>query len=202
MPTIEILAIVGAVIAGVVSLGYWIARLNRRRLGVDVSIDHECSVCARSFRFFRAQLKPLTPAEKGMAVSNDPMHYGQPLASIPCPHCNSVQIFRAKGNQVVWIGADMYSPQGSGVRCLECQRVLAPAPWPSGKYDGKFDDAPGIDPDTGVVCSRCNATLCFECIYRFKHSRGEDGSYRCLRCSRTSVNRFLHRDATQPSTGT
>jgi DNA-directed RNA polymerase subunit RPC12/RpoP len=153
-------------------------------------VEH-CRVCERDMVFTADQLKPLTGVEAGLMVSARPDLHGKRLAEYICPYCETAHCFVMEGRRPVWADANLFVPEQKRARCMECRKPLKRPPWPEGAYDGRLTEAPDLDPDMGLACPRCKATVCVQCCQSITHG-AFTGLYRCPRCNAKAIDRAHH----------
>ena len=151
-----------------------------------------CGECHRELAFERRELVRLSPQETALVVRIYPHFQGRVLAEYVCPGCGASHYFVIDRSPIEWIGVDLYSPQVRTGNCFECRKHLAVPPWKPGLYDGRVDEAPEPASDYGLVCARCGAVVCVECVKRITRQRSRTGELICPRCSRRPVERFFH----------
>lgn len=172
------------------------ARANEAKTpvrGVDASntLQIPCSVCQKQMVVPPGDLVPLQPVEVALCVRALPKLSGRKLAEYTCPYCDAAHCFAVDKRTPEWVGANLYSPQTKGTRCLNCSKPLKIAPWGEAAYAGRLQEAP-LQPDYGLVCSKCNAVVCVQCTVDATRNRTKDGSFVCPRCFRAPVDRTYH----------
>jgi hypothetical protein len=155
------------------------------------SVQQQCNVCQKQMVIAPEQMTPLQSVEMALCVRAVPQLNGRKLAEYTCPYCDAVHCFTVDKRTPEWIGANLYSPQTKGTRCLNCSKPLRVAPWREGAYDKRLQEAP-LQPDYGLLCSRCDAVVCVECTLDATRNRTKDGSFICPRCFRSPVERTYH----------
>lgn len=155
------------------------------------SIQQPCSVCQKQMVIPPEALVPLKSVEMALCVRIVPALNGRKLAEYTCPYCEAVHCFTVDTRTPEWIGANLYSPQTKGTRCLNCSRPLKVAPWGEGAYDKRLPEAP-LQPDYGLECSKCGAVVCVQCTVDATRGGPTDGAYKCPRCFRLGVDKTFH----------
>ncbi|MDZ4859586.1 MAG: hypothetical protein SGI88_11445 [Candidatus Hydrogenedentes bacterium] len=155
------------------------------------TVELSCSNCQKQMVVTAAELQPLQSVEIGLSVRDNPSLAGRKLAEYTCPYCDAIHCFTVDKRTPEWVGANLYSPQTKGTRCLNCSKPLRTAPWGEGAYNKRLNEAP-LQPDYGLQCSRCNAVVCVQCTIDATRNRTKDGSFICPRCFRSPVDRTYH----------
>lgn len=150
-----------------------------------------CPTCQRSLTIAPGDLQLLRGVELALCVRDNPKLGGRQLAEHICPHCEATLIFAVDVRTPEFVGANMFSPQTKGTRCLNCGKALRVAPWGEAAYYKRLHEAP-LEPDYGLVCSKCNAVVCVACTIDATRNRTKDGSFVCPRCFRSPVDRTFH----------
>ena len=166
-------------------------RILRPR-GRAATTDFRCTVCQRDLVFTRDQMRTLKGVEVGLAVRSRKEAVGRPLAEYTCPHCESGHCFAVDGREPEWLGANLYQPQQSTGRCMECGRPFKRTPWPVGAHQGDLRTAPSLDGDLGLRCSRCKSVVCVACSQVATRNRTDGSVYYCARCSRPGMDSFYY----------
>jgi len=156
------------------------------------SFQLTCNVCRHELVIAMQDLRPLEGTEIGLAVRILPHVVGRKLADYACPYCEADHCFTVDGGQPEWVGANLYSPQASGAKCMDCGKQLNRPPWPKGQFKGRPLEAPNASPDFGLVCSRCDAVCCVDCVQKATRNRTTDGSLLCPRCHRSPVDEYFY----------
>ncbi len=151
-----------------------------------------CSVCLKQLVIPNAELIRLSGPEVALVVRSHNAVAGRALAEYICPYCEAAHCFAIDSTPPAWIGANLYEPQVATGVCQECRKQLRPPAWERFAYDGKINEAPDLNPDYGLVCGRCDAVCCAECVQRVSRVQSPDASFRCPRCGRGPVERFFH----------
>lgn len=155
------------------------------------TVQQECNVCQKQMVIPPSGLVPIQSVEMALCVRAIPRLSGRKLAEYICPHCEASHCFTVDKKTPEWVGVNLYSPQTKGTRCLNCSKPLKVAPWGEGAYDKRLQEAP-LQPDYGLVCSKCNAVVCVQCTVDATRNRTKDGSFVCPRCFRSPVDRTYH----------
>lgn len=156
------------------------------------TIQMTCGMCHKQLVIPAPDMRLLTNVEMALSVRVLPELTGRKLAEYVCPYCEASHCFAVDRRKPEWVGVNLYSPHTKAARCLDCGKVLRTPPWAPGTYDGRLRDAPYLDPDYGLVCSRCQAVVCVDCTVKATRNRTKDGSFVCPRCARTPVDRTFH----------
>ncbi len=156
------------------------------------SFQLTCNVCQHEMVIAMRDLRPLEGTEIGLAVRAVPQIVGRKLADYACPYCEADHCFAIESGQPEWVGVNLYSPQSHSSNCMDCGKRLQRPPWPQGEYQGRPLDAPNPQPDFGLVCSRCKAVCCVECVKKATRNRTTDGSLLCPRCHRSPVDAYFY----------
>lgn len=155
-------------------------------------VQETCRSCQRPMVFHRNSLHPISPVEKGLAVSAKPALRGKELALQVCPYCDAAHYFILERNgEFTFAGMNFYEPQEKSSRCMSCGKALKTPPWPELAYDGRVMEA-SRGPDMGLICSRCHAVSCVACCENSTRGSAEAEGYVCPRCGRRPVDRFFH----------
>ncbi|HRI88413.1 MAG TPA: hypothetical protein PLJ47_06095 [Candidatus Hydrogenedentes bacterium] len=186
-------AAIGTAIVVVMTLR---ARANEAQHGVRAVVARDtaqlaCTICQKQMVIPAEDLKPLQGVEMALCVRDNPALAGRKLAEYTCPYCEATHVFAVDKRAPEWVGANMFSPQSKGTRCLNCSKPLRTAPWGEGAYDKRLNEAP-LQPDYGLQCSKCNAVVCVACTLDATRNRTKDGSFVCPRCFRSPVDRTYH----------
>lgn len=155
------------------------------------TVEQQCNVCQKQMVIPAADLVPLQSVEMALCVRSIPALMGRKMAEYTCPYCEAVHCFTVDKRTPEWVGANLYSPQTKGTRCLNCSKPLKVAPWGEGAYNKRLQEAP-LQPDYGLVCSKCDAVVCVACSVDATRNRTKDGTFVCPRCFRPSVDRTYH----------
>lgn len=190
------------VVIAVLGMAVVLARTHRARTSKagpahrgdvpPVAADLPCSSCGKPLVVHRSELVPLSRPEVALCVRVQPDLVGHKLAEYVCPYCEASHCFVVDGRTPVWVGANLYSPHQGGARCMDCGKPLQTPPWPAGAYDGRLNEAPSLQPDYGLVCSKCHAIVCVACTRLATRGRTKDGTFVCPRCARSPVDRSYH----------
>lgn len=151
-----------------------------------------CTVCHKELTFGVADLRIISPQERGLVARARPDLVGKKLAEYICPHCEAAHCFVVVRARALWVGANFYEPQRAGAVCLECRKPLRKPPWKEGEYDGRLEAAPVLDPAYGLICSRCGALCCVACCAKMAHARTQDTRWVCPRCFRYPIEKVFH----------
>ncbi len=151
-----------------------------------------CASCSKPLVINRADLTELSKPEIALSVRAQPKLSGKKLVEYVCPYCEASHCFAVEGRRLEWVGMNLYSPHGGGARCMDCGKPLRTAPWPPGTYDGRLNEAPAMQPDYGLVCSKCHAIVCYGCTQLATRGRTKDGTLVCPRCQRSPVDKTYH----------
>jgi len=169
----------------------WSVRGRRARNAEGVllprdTIQMPCTRCNRPLVISAPQLVLLSGAEMALAVRGNPHWVRRKIGEADCPHCGAGHLFDTAISPPRYLGANVYLPQASGARCLECSKIMAVAPWPPEEYEGRLHEAP-LSKDHGLECQFCKSTFCYECAERVSTQRRKDGLLFCPRCFRQPV---------------
>jgi len=156
------------------------------------AFDFTCTYCSKPLVVSKADLAELSRPEVALCVRANPDLAGKELSEYVCPYCEASHCFTREGRRIAWVGANLYSPHAGRARCMDCGKPLRTPPWPPGTYDGRLNEAPALQPDYGLVCSKCHAVVCFGCTQLATRGRTKDGSYVCPRCQRSPVDKTYH----------
>jgi hypothetical protein len=162
------------------------------RHGRGDAIDYSCASCNKPLVIGKTDLTELSRPEMALAVRVRSDLTGRKLAEYVCPYCEASHCFAVDGRRIEWVGVNMYSPHTTSARCMDCGKTLRTPPWPAGTYDGRLNEAPSLQPDYGLICSKCHAVVCFACTQLATRGRTKDGSFVCPRCQRSPVDRSYH----------
>ena len=163
-----------------------------RRRSSAGALDFTCTHCNKPLVVGKADLVELSKPEMALCVRAKPDLTGRPLAEYVCPYCEASHCFAVEGRRMVWVGVNLYSPHTGSARCMDCGKALRTPPWPPGTYDGRLKEAPALQPDYGLVCSKCHAVVCVACTQLATRGRTKDGSFVCPRCQRSPVDKTYH----------
>jgi hypothetical protein len=152
------------------------------------AMDYECSECGQSLVIQPDELTRLSGVEQALVVGYRPKMVGRNLAEYVCPYCEASHCFAVDRNPPVWVGANLYAPQSKTSNCQECRKRLRPPHWPPGSAPDAPREAPDLQPDYGLVCSRCGAVCCVACVSRFSRVDLREQEGRCPRCGKGPVN--------------
>ncbi len=155
------------------------------------TVEQQCNICQKQMVIPAADLVPLQSVEMALCVRAIPALMGRKMAEYNCPYCEAVHCFTVDKRTPEWVGVNLYSPQAKGTRCLNCSKPLKVAPWGEGAYNKRLQEAP-LQPDYGLVCSKCDAVVCVACSVDSTRNRTKDGTLVCPRCFRPSVDRTYH----------
>lgn len=170
-------------------------RFRLRKPGTGGMLEHTCENCHHPLVIPMAELSPLSPPEKGLAVRGKPAWVKHRLAEYDCPYCETSHCFATDVRPPRWLGMDLYAPSKAGRCCRECGKALVMPRWSRGAYDGKMEDAPGALEDVALVCPHCNSPVCVPCCRSYTRNRTEDRSLLCPRCGRGPLTKFFHGSA-------
>lgn len=176
----------------VVGMTYFERRQRNAGMSKGGALEAPCSVCHRLLSVHKNNMTKLSSAEIGLIVSVHPGVQGRPLAEYQCPYCKASHTYATDTRPPEWISADTFQPGHAGGHCVNCSKTLQNPPWPPGAYDGKVLSAPDLGADHGLVCSRCAAVCCAECVKDVTRNRTKDGSLLCPRCYRSPVDKVYH----------
>lgn len=95
-----------------------------------------CTVCQKQMTFTHKQLVILSDVEMALAVGVRPALLGKKLAEYVCPSCDAAHCFDTGGRRLKLVGVNLYVPQDTGNRCVNCHKHLKNPPWPPGACDG------------------------------------------------------------------
>ncbi len=165
---------------------------NRRPRASGGALEHACSSCNKPLVVAKAELVELSRPEIALVVRVRPDLTGQKLAEYVCPYCEASHCYLMERNRIEWVGVNLYSPHTTSTRCMDCGKPLRTPPWPPGTYDGRLNEAPALQPDYGLVCSKCHAVVCYACTMLATRGRTKDGSFVCPRCQRSPVDKTYH----------
>ncbi|MCC6155650.1 MAG: hypothetical protein IT367_17905 [Candidatus Hydrogenedentes bacterium] len=188
-----ICAAIGTVIVIVLTMRAKAQQTSKTVRGVYATntVEQQCNVCQKQMVIPAADLVPLQSVEMALCVRAIPALMGRKMAEYSCPYCEAVHCFTVDKRTPEWVGANLYSPQTKGTRCLNCSKPLKIAPWGEGAYDKRLQEAP-LQPDYGLVCSKCDAVVCVACSVDATRNRTKDGTFMCPRCFRPYVDRTYH----------
>lgn len=188
-----ICAAIGTVIVIVLTMRAKAQQTSKTVRGVYATntVEQQCKVCQKQMVIPAADLVPLQSVEMALCVRAIPALMGRKMAEYSCPYCEAVHCFTVDKRTPEWVGANLYSPQTKGTRCLNCSKPLKIAPWGEGAYDKRLQEAP-LQPDYGLVCSKCDAVVCVACSVDATRNRTKDGTFMCPRCFRPYVDRTYH----------
>ena len=186
-------AAIGTVIVIVLTMRAKAQQTSKTVRGVYATntVEQQCNVCQKQMVIPAADLVPLQSVEMALCVRTMPALMGRKLAEYTCPYCEAVHCFTVDKRTPEWVGANLYSPQTKGTRCLNCSKPLKIAPWGEGAYNKRLQEAP-LQPDYGLVCSKCDAVVCVACTVDATRNRTKDGTFVCPRCFRPYVDRTYH----------
>ncbi len=156
------------------------------------AIELPCPTCKRPLVIHKNDLVALSGPEIGLLVSATGREAGGKPGSFRCPYCKSEHIFSMEKGAPQWIATDSFEPHQQGKFCADCRAELLRPTWPRGALDDRVTTAPELQPKHGLVCSRCDAVSCVECVHKATRNRTKDGSLLCPRCFRGPVNRVHH----------
>lgn len=156
------------------------------------ALEQACVSCNKPLVIGRADLTELSRPEMALAVRVRPDLTGRKLAEYVCPYCEASHCFAVERNRMEWVGVNLYSPHTTSARCMDCGKPLRTPPWPAGTYDGRLNEAPALQADFGLVCSKCHAVVCYACTQLATRGRTKDGSLVCPRCQRSPVDKTYH----------
>lgn len=170
---------------------YWVVRGRRTRDDEGVllppdTLQMRCTRCNRPIVVGAPQLHALSGAEMALAVRGNPGWVRRKLAEADCPHCGAGHIFDTGFAPPKYLGANVYLPQASGARCMECNKVMTAPHWPPHEYDHRLHESPLLH-DHGLQCQFCKATFCYACSERISTPRNKQGILYCPRCFRHPV---------------
>ena len=151
-----------------------------------------CSACQQEMNIAKDDFVPISGSEVALVVGSHPSLAGRKLAEYVCPSCGASHCFVVEKNEPAWVGANLYSPQEKSTSCLECRKRLRMPRWPEGGDSDTTFSAPDLQPDYGVVCSRCGSVCCIECVERFSRADARTSEVKCPRCGGSPVNRIFH----------
>lgn len=190
-PAVAVTALV-ALVGALFFIAYLARRGEVRETLPRRAVKIPCPVCDHPMIVAPKDLTPISTAEAGLVVSQAPEALGRKLAEFKCPHCDADHTFAVDGRRPEWIIANAFAPHTTLARCAECGTPLDAPPWPRGRYDKRIKDAPAVAARLGLVCGKCGAACCIECVKLASRGRTKDGSLRCPRCFRSPVERFYH----------
>lgn len=167
-------------------------RIRLRRPSADTTHEFTCDSCQRIMAIHANEVAELIGPEMGLLVSQKPSFVKRKVGEYRCPYCDSNHYFAMDVSPPEWIAANIYEPQQATNKCAECRNPLKRIPWARGQHDGEVLKAPGLLPEHGLVCSRCDAVCCARCCQDATRNRTSDGSLLCPRCFRGPVDRFHH----------
>lgn len=156
------------------------------------SLELPCPTCSKPLVVHRNDLTPLSSPEIALMVSAHGRQLGNKLGSMRCPYCESEHTFALDDKKPKWVASDTFEPHRAGTYCVNCRSPLLRPNWPAGSLDGQIRGHAAIQPKHGLVCSRCNAICCVECVQKVTRNRTADGSYLCPRCFRGPVEKVHH----------
>lgn len=167
-------------------------RSSRGGIGPSKAIQMPCTVCQQSLVIAPGQLTVITGPEVALVVRETAGAEGHPLAGYRCPYCEAFHVFTMDANPPEWLIANPFEAQAVTNLCTECRAPLLRPPWPKGQHDGHLEEAEGLLPKHGLVCSRCGAVCCVACCQDSTRGRTQDGSLLCPRCFRGPVDKIHH----------
>lgn len=192
LPITALVAITGAAIV------FWLAWRIREDTDPSVTpirdnkhLEFECSECGQTLVIPSQDMTPLSGPEMALVVGSHRNLVGRKLAEYVCPHCEASHCFAVDRRPPVWVGANLYAPQTKSNRCQECRRPLRTPPWPPDPEKDLVRNAPDLQPDYGLVCSRCGATCCVACVAQYSRQDVRTEGARCPRCGRSPVDRVF-----------
>lgn len=168
------------------------AHQGKRQRTPKGTVKTACSICQRELTFSLRDMRPLTSPEVALAVRGVPAAVGRALAEYVCPHCEAAYCFAVDAREPILVGINLYKPQTTGARCLQCRKLLEKPSWAPGVYDGRLAEAPNLSPNLGLVCPRCGAVCCVDCCRKATRGRTEQGALMCPRCSRYPMGKVFH----------
>lgn len=186
------IAVVGSGLVVWYALSAREARSGPRRVSPANALEFTCTYCSKPLVVGKSELVDLSRPEMALCVRVKPALAGRRLAEYVCPYCEASHCFTVDGRRLTWVGVNMYSPHSGGARCMECRKTLRTPPWPAGTYDGRLNEAPSLQPDYGLVCSKCHAVVCYACTQLATRGRTKDGTFVCPRCQRSPVDKTYH----------
>lgn len=167
-------------------------RRGRARRPSGSALEFPCPTCSRTLVVHKNDLTPLSAPEVGLLVSATGRQFGRHVASLRCPYCESEHTFSTEESRPKWIATDTFEPHHAGTYCADCRSPLLRPHWAKGALDGRVTQAAELQPKHGLVCSRCGAICCVECVRKATRNRTKDGSYLCPRCFRGPVDVVHH----------
>lgn len=192
LPITAVVAIAGA---GIVLWLAWRIREATNpsvtRVRSDHSFEFECSECGQNLVIPFQELTPLSGPEMALVVASHPEWVGRKLAEYVCPHCEASHCFAIDRRPPVWVGANLYAPQSKSNRCQECGKRLRAPHWSPDPEKDLVKNAPDLQPDYGLVCSRCGAVCCVACVAQYSRQDVREEGTRCPRCGRGPIDRIF-----------
>jgi hypothetical protein len=155
-------------------------------------IKQPCPVCQRPLESPVNQLLKVGLHEVGFVVRECPEAYGRPLGELKCPGCKSSHIFAVDTVPATFLVTNAVSATARQNTCNQCRTPLKAPAWRRGAFDGRWREAPGLDPKHGLACAQCGAIACYECCETASRGRTAEGVLRCPRCFRVPMEKFMH----------
>ena len=191
-PLVLPIAIVLAAVCILVVLTPRLMRAGKGDLEARRSHEMRCTVCQQPLVIAPGQFETISGPEVALVVRESTKVEGRPLAGYRCPYCEAFHVFAMDANPPEWIIANPFEAQAATNHCMECRSRLLRPPWPKGQFDGRVEEAEGLLPKHGLVCSRCESICCVACCKDATRGRTEDGSLLCPRCHRGPIDTFRH----------
>lgn len=154
--------------------------------------DWSCPICQRELTIEPDQLNEIDGPEVALIVRDRPDVHRRPMADYRCPNCEAYHVFAMDKTPPEWLMANPFEAQRGSTLCSQCRVPLARPTWPQGAFDGRVDEAPGVDAKHGLTCSRCDSVVCLGCCRDATRNRTKDGSLLCPRCHRGPVETFFY----------
>ena len=165
---------------------------DRQRPGGSKSVTWNCKTCGNAITLHPKACSPLSREDAALTIQQRPRAYGRKMGTLQCTRCRTTHTFLIDTTPPAWIISDEKHATGTGQICTQCRDPLVSPPWPPRTRDGAIHLVPDAPPKAGVVCARCGAICCIECVRSASQGRSTDESFLCPRCYRKPVNRFHH----------
>lgn len=191
-PLILPLTIVAAAVGILLVLTPRLLRRRPPKQSARRALEMPCTVCQQKLVVPLADLESITGPEIALIVRECSASAGHKLGGYRCPYCEAYHVFTTDTSPTKWLVANPFEPQRMTNHCMECRQPLLRPPWPQGQYDGKLQEAKGLLPKHGLVCSRCGSICCLACCQDTTRGRTQDQSLLCPRCFRGPVDKIHH----------
>ncbi|PCJ57735.1 MAG: hypothetical protein COA73_10450 [Candidatus Hydrogenedentota bacterium] len=161
-----------------------------QRVKKGKSFEKSCPTCQKIMTVPRNKIRPLRNVETALVVQIEPNLEQRLMGEFRCPHCESAHIFLLDTTPPHLVISDPGEPQTNTNQCTNCHKPLLKATWPRNEYEGRVLEAPDLQPKHGLICARCDAVCCVECVKDATRNRTKDGSLLCPRCHRAPVDKI------------